>query len=434
MQRNFLWLLVLLSVLSIDAKAVEITSCVISKEKEKKVSHPKPKAPLDNYFSSRDDMCEGTDTKTCTNDFETIRNLQIALNHDKKLNVHLEEDGQWGIETKKAVMAYQKLYKLSPVDGWVGRKVKRSLDKTAKGVEYPSDYFSRHDDMCEPVGEHSCPNDYNSVRNLQIALNRDKHLKVKLPVNGKWTESTKKAVIAYQKYYKLKPVDGWVGRRVKESLDKTAKGILFPKERVSLDEKGVDCTKNTHCLAKNIRTFDAFKKGLNLRKSFKVYKNAPLLRQSTKNNTKLVIDISTQRISLLVKNRVALNAPCTTGAKHKFEPNTKIYRDKHTPTGNYKILEKIRDKRSTIFGDYYKNGKRIYHGDKRKYKGSKVGVRYVGASLKYWMRLTSGGIGLHESKYVKRYPATNGCIRLSHSVAKTIFSKVHVGTRVKIKQ
>ena len=434
MQKIFLLSVVLLSVLTADTKPMQITSCMISHEKVKHIKRVKPKANLKNYFSSRDDMCEGTDIKTCTNGFESIRNLQIALNHDKKLNVQLQEDGQWGANTKKAVEAYQKLYDISPIDGWVGRKVKKSLDITAKDVMYPSDYFSRHDDMCESIGEHSCTNGYNAVRNLQIALNKNKYLKVKLTVDGEWGEATKRAVITYQKHYKLIPIDGWVGKGVKESLDQTSKGILFPKDKVSQDEKGVDCTKKTYCLIQNIRTFASFKKRVNLQKSFKIYKNAALLRQSTRSNTKITIDISTQRVTLLVKNRVALNAPCTTGAEHKFEPNTKIYRDKHTPTGNYKIQEKIRDKRSTIFGNYYKNGKRIYHGDKRKYTGSKVGIRYVGASLKYWMRITGGGIGLHESKYVKRYPGTNGCIRLQHAVARVIFSKVHVGTKVLIKQ
>jgi len=179
-------------------------------------------------------------------------------------------------------------------------------------------------------------------------------------------------------------------------------------------------------------SFAAFKKSTNLRKSYKVYKNNALLKQATSRNTKLDVDIAKQRITLFVNNKVALNSPCTTGAKHKFEPNTKTYRDKHTPRGTFKIREKIRDKHSTIFGDYFRHGKRIYHGDRRKFKGCKSGAKYVGASLYNWMRLTSDGVGLHASKYVKRYPATNGCIRLPKNVAKTIFSKVRNGTKVHI--
>lgn len=179
-------------------------------------------------------------------------------------------------------------------------------------------------------------------------------------------------------------------------------------------------------------SYTLFKKNTNLRKSYKVYKNQKLLNQSTKRNTKVKIDVSEQRVRLYVNNKVAIDAPCTTGAKHKFEPNTKIYRDKRTPLGTFKVLEKIQNKRSTIFGDYYRGKKRVYHGDRNKFKGSKKGLRYEGASLKNWMRLTGGGIGLHASKYVKRYPGTNGCIRLPYGVSRMMYRYVHKGTPVSV--
>ncbi len=58
--------------------------------------------------------------------------------------------------------------------------------------------------------------------------------------------------------------------------------------------------------------------------------------------------------------------------------------------------------------------------------------KYEGASLKNWMRLTSSGIGLHASKYVKRNPGTNGCIRFPYKVSQTIFKNVRKGTTVSI--
>lgn len=406
-------------------------SCQISNEPTQKSDISQVKAKINHFFSARDDMCEGTDMHTCTNGFESVRNLQVALNADKSLHVSLLIDGKWGDKTKNAVMEYQKIHHITPVDGWVGKSVKRSLDKTAKDVYYPSDFFSRQEDMCSATPEYNCTNDYNAVRNLQIALSKDKAIHVNLKADGKWGERTKKAVLKYQEYYKLDPVDGWVGKEVKRKLDTTVKGILFPKLKIPDEEKGI---KGKHQVVGKPTSFKAFKQQTNLRKSFKVYKNAALLRQSTRRNTKLTIDVSTQRITLFVKGKVALSSPCTTGAKHKFEPNTKIYRDKHTPLGNFRISEKIRDKRSTIFGNYFRNGRRIYHGDRRKFRGNIRGARYVGASLMYWMRLTSGGIGLHASKYVKRYPGTNGCIRLPKHVAKTIFSKVSVGTRVRVQR
>ena len=54
--------------------------------------------------------------------------------------------------------------------------------------------------------------------------------------------------------------------------------------------------------------------------------------------------------------------------------------------------------------------KSFYKGDRRKYGGSYD--NYVGSSLPYWMRLSDGGIGLHASNYVHRYPRSNGCVRM----------------------
>jgi len=188
----------------------------------------------------------------------------------------------------------------------------------------------------------------------------------------------------------------------------------------------INCTK----LAGKFTTHQEFKKCTNARKSYKVFKDKELLAKATPTNTKVKIDVSEQRARLYVDDKVAVDSPCTTGAKRKFEPNTKIYRDKRTPLGNFCVTEKIRDKRSSIFGKYYRGKTCVYKGDKRKYKGSKKGLRYEGASLANWMRLTGSGIGLHASKYIKRYPGTNGCIRLPYHVSKTIFKYVRKGTPV----
>jgi len=190
----------------------------------------------------------------------------------------------------------------------------------------------------------------------------------------------------------------------------------------------INCTK----LAGKFNTYQEFKHCTNVRKSYKVFKDNSLLKDATPKNTKVVVDVSEQRAKLYVDKKVALDAPCTTGAKHKFEPNTKIYRDKHTPMGTFPILEKIHNKRSSIFGKYYKGRRCVYTGDRRKYKGNKKCVRYEGASLKNWMRLTRSGIGLHASKYVKRYPGTNGCIRLPYGVSKTMFKHISKGTLVSV--
>jgi len=156
-------------------------------------------------------------------------------------------------------------------------------------------------------------------------------------------------------------------------------------------------------------------------KTEEVYRNEELLTAGNSSNSKIKIDLSDQRMMLLVDGQVALDTPTSTGRQGK-----------RTPTGTFRIQEKIVDKRSNIFGSLYRGDTKVFGGDRRKYTGSKSGLRYVGSPLPYWMRLTGGGIGIHHSKNVPRYPASAGCIRTPLEEVKTIYSKVKVGTPVTI--
>ncbi len=296
---------------------------------------------------------------------------------------------------------------------------------------FSKSHFLSYADMCDETKTDHCPNYSDEVKNLQKVLNADKSLHLHIKEDGKWGKETKAAVITFQKKYGISPTQGYVGPKTKRLLAKKAKGVKLDKVAYSKHQK-VTKKQEKKRMATHYKSYEEFRKHVNLKKSYAVYKDAKLLAQARRKPRLIKVDVSEQRLRFYVGGKVALDAPCTTGAKHKFEPNTKIYRDKRTPMGTFRITEKIADKRSTIFGDIYKNGKRIYHGDRRKYKGSWKGVKFVGASLKHWMRLTSSGIGLHASKYVKRYPGTNGCIRLPYSVAHTLFAKVDKGTKVKI--
>ena len=284
-------------------------------------------------------------------------------------------------------------------------------------------HFVSYEDMCEKTKNQTCPNNRDEIRNLQRVLNADKQLNVHLKVDGIWGKETQNAVAKFQKHYHITPAKGYVGPKTKRVLAKKAKGVKLSSVRYAKHKK--ETKKCYSCYAD-------FRKHVDPRKSYAVFKDKKLLAQAKHKPSYIKVDVSEQRLRFYVDGKVALDTPCTTGAKHKFEPNTKIYRDKRTPMGTFRVKEKIADKRSTIFGDIYVNGKRVYHGDRRKYRGSWKNAKFVGASLKHWMRLTSSGIGLHASKYVKRYPGTNGCIRLPYSVAHTLFAKVNKGTKVKI--
>lgn len=387
-----------------------------------------------NYFTSHEDICKAASDHYCSNEESVVKNLQLALASDRHLKRVIKMDGIFGNDTHEAIVAFQKYYKIEPSDGWVGKSTKEKLDKIY-GLHKFS--FSRYGDICEEAEGQECPNEFETVRNFQIVMNFDKNISVELDMDGIWGKSTMATANKMQKIYSMVQVDGWIGKGSKRLLDKLSDGLLFPKVpkmyRQASRGKVASRSKNA-TRSKRVRTgsYASFKRRRGYPKSFAVYRNDKLLKKASRSRTKIVIDKSEQRIKLFVGGEVAIDSPCTTGASRKLEPNTRRVYNKSTPSGNFKITEKIADKRSTIFGKLYRNGKMVWRGDRRKYKGPKA--KYIGASLRNWMRLTSSGIGIHGSKYVKRYPATNGCIRVPFNVVNKIFKYAKKGTPVKVVQ
>ena len=54
-----------------------------------------------------------------------------------------------------------------------------------------------------------------------------------------------------------------------------------------------------------------------------------------------------------------------------------------------------------------------------------------GAPMRYFCRLTDEGVGMHIG-ILPGYPASHGCIRLPENIAPLIYSKVRVGTSVRV--
>ncbi|MGJ8695939.1 MAG: L,D-transpeptidase [Verrucomicrobiaceae bacterium] len=173
----------------------------------------------------------------------------------------------------------------------------------------------------------------------------------------------------------------------------------------------------------SVTSYSAFKAKSDYRQSSKVYRNRAVYDAAVHGNTEIRIDLSDQRAQLLVgpEKQVAIDTPVCTGKAGK-----------RTPPGRYRVQEKIVDKRSNIFGTTYYKGRRVHGGDRRKYKGRRD--KYVGASLPYWMRMTGGGIGMHGSGYVHRYPGSNGCVRTPHDVIDDIYRKIAKGSPIVVVQ
>ena len=148
----------------------------------------------------------------------------------------------------------------------------------------------------------------------------------------------------------------------------------------------------------------------------------------TQSNSRIEIDLGAQRARVFRtgsgrdKDRLVIETQISTGREGYS-----------TPSGNFKILEKTRDKKSNLYGKWVDSdtGKTlISDGDIRK-PPKQGNADFQGAPMPYWMRITSGGVGMHIG-YVPNHPASHGCIRVPKQVQPLIYSKIRVGTPVKI--
>ncbi len=138
---------------------------------------------------------------------------------------------------------------------------------------------------------------------------------------------------------------------------------------------------------------------------------------------KIVINLSTQRADIYIGGQYAGWTAVATG-KAGFG----------TPAGDYTIVEKVADKRSSIYGkivDAYGNTIKP-DADVRRDRPP-PGGQFVFAPMPNWMRLTWTGIGMHAGPIPQPgTPASHGCIRLPDEMAAALFERVQIGTPVEI--
>ncbi|WP_461525910.1 L,D-transpeptidase family protein [Prosthecobacter sp.] len=105
-----------------------------------------------------------------------------------------------------------------------------------------------------------------------------------------------------------------------------------------------------------------------------------------------------------------------------------------TPTGDFKILEKIKDKVSNLYGKGFdKNGKLVNSDFKQGRDLLPEGGHFEAAKMTYFMRLTGDGVGMHIGPIPKPgRRASHGCIRLPSKMAPILFEHTSVGTPVTI--
>lgn len=149
--------------------------------------------------------------------------------------------------------------------------------------------------------------------------------------------------------------------------------------------------------------------------------NQSLLKQCTPDNVRIVVSIPKQRAYLMLGNQIVVDAPVSSGK-----------RGHSSPTGHFPILEKDPNHHSNIYGDFVDGkGRVVRAGVSARIDSAPSGTRFAGAAMKWFLRLTSDGVGMHIG-ILPGYPASHGCIRESPEGAKLFYDHVKIGTPVDV--
>jgi hypothetical protein len=168
-------------------------------------------------------------------------------------------------------------------------------------------------------------------------------------------------------------------------------------------------------------TYEHFKAEPTYPKTHSVWKNEELLSRTDASNSHIRINLATQRGFLMNGEDVVIDYPICSGVKSR-----------PTPKGTFYILEKIVDKSSNRYGKIYDVEGNLVNGDADAFSDPiPEGGKFVGAPMRYWMRLTHDGVGHHIGP-VRRYPASHACVRGPSATIPIVYSKVKDGTMVVI--
>ena len=138
--------------------------------------------------------------------------------------------------------------------------------------------------------------------------------------------------------------------------------------------------------------------------------------------THVVVSLPKQRVYLLsAGGDVAIDSPISSG------------RPGHTtPTGSFHILQKEPEHFSNIYGNFIdRTGRVVRSGVSARIDSAPSGTHFEGAPMRWFMRLTDGGVGMHIG-ILPGYAASHGCVRLPSDIAPMIYQKVKVGTSVRV--
>jgi len=158
-----------------------------------------------------------------------------------------------------------------------------------------------------------------------------------------------------------------------------------------------------------------------IRKQEPVKINQALLKEVTPDAVHVVVSLPKQRAYLMVGEQIVIDSPISSGKRG------------HTsPTGNLRVLERDPNHHSSLYGDFVDNSGRIVRaGVSARIDAAPSGTHFAGAAMKWFMRLTEDGVGMHVG-ILPGYPASHGCIRMPSDGAKLFYDHVKVGTPVDV--
>ena len=143
----------------------------------------------------------------------------------------------------------------------------------------------------------------------------------------------------------------------------------------------------------------------------------------TPQNSRAIVSLSKQRLFLMTGDEVYIDSPISSGKAGN-----------RTPSGHFSIMQKDADHRSSLYGNFVdRKGRVVRSGISSRIDSAPSGTRYQGAPMRWFCRLTGGGVGFHTG-VLPGYPASHGCIRLPEEMASLIFQKVKVGTPVTVER
>jgi hypothetical protein len=104
--------------------------------------------------------------------------------------------------------------------------------------------------------------------------------------------------------------------------------------------------------------------------------------------------------------------------------------DHGTPAGTYKIIQKSKDHKSSIYGVFKDKATGQTTNDNVDIRTDKIppGEVFYNAPMPNFMRF-NGGIGMHTG-FLPGYAASHGCIRMPHHMSEKFFENVQIGTPV----